>query len=80
MKLTPLARCPLCQGGRIRLRRQGTVDPQALASADFKITDSRYGSRWTLFACRDCGFVFANPLPDAADRFALRALPIAVQP
>lgn len=64
MKLTPLERCPLCQGARIRLFRKGTVDPQALGSDDFRITDSRYGSRWTLFACRDCGFVFANPVPD----------------
>ncbi len=34
------------------------------AAADFKITDSHYGSRWTFYSCRDCGFVFANPVPD----------------
>ena len=64
MKLTPLLRCPLCQGGRISPFRKGTIDPQAISSADFRITDSRYGSRWALDSCRDCGFVFANPLPD----------------
>ncbi len=65
MKLTPLSRCPLCGGGRIHRFKEGTVDPLALGSADFKITDSRYGSHWTLDSCRDCGFVFANPVPDA---------------
>ncbi|MBN2347108.1 MAG: class I SAM-dependent methyltransferase [Candidatus Aminicenantes bacterium] len=65
MRLTPLDRCPLCSGPRLRLFRKGTVNPQALGSDDFKITDSRYGSRWTFSACRDCSFVFANPMPDA---------------
>lgn len=65
MNLTPLERCPLCRGGSIALFKKGTVEPQALGAADFRITDSHYGSRWTLFSCRDCGFVFANPVPDA---------------
>lgn len=64
MKLTPLASCPLCRGGRIRLFKKGTIDPQRIGAGDFKITDSRYGSRWTFSSCRDCGFVFANPAPD----------------
>jgi 2-polyprenyl-3-methyl-5-hydroxy-6-metoxy-1,4-benzoquinol methylase len=64
MKLTVLDRCPLCHGKRIVRFKKGTVDPQALGSADFKITDSHYGSRWTFDSCRDCGFVFANPVPD----------------
>ena len=66
MKLTLLDHCPLCQGKRIRLFKKGTIDPQAIGAADFKITDSHYGSRWTFFSCRDCAFVFANPLPDGA--------------
>jgi 2-polyprenyl-3-methyl-5-hydroxy-6-metoxy-1,4-benzoquinol methylase len=66
MKLTELERCPLCQGRRIHLFKKGTIDPQAIGAADFKITDSHYGSRWTFCSCRDCGFVFANPLPDGA--------------
>jgi len=64
MKLTELQRCPLCQGRRIHLFKKGTIDPQAIGAADFRITDSHYGSRWTFYQCRDCGFVFANPLPD----------------
>jgi len=64
MKLAPLASCPLCGGGRIRPFKKGTVDPVAVNAGDFKITDSRYGSRWALSSCRDCGFVFADPAPD----------------
>jgi len=64
MNLTPLDRCPLCRGGDIRPFKKGTFDPQTIGAADFRITDSHYGSRWTLFSCRDCAFVFANPLPD----------------
>jgi 2-polyprenyl-3-methyl-5-hydroxy-6-metoxy-1,4-benzoquinol methylase len=64
MKLTELEHCPLCRSRRIRLFKKGTIDPQAIGAADFKITDSHYGSRWTFNHCRDCGFVFANPLPD----------------
>ncbi|MCU0236616.1 MAG: class I SAM-dependent methyltransferase [Acidobacteria bacterium] len=64
MNLTPLDRCPLCRGREIRLFKKGTFDPQAIGAADFRITDSHYGSRWTLFSCRDCAFVFANPVPD----------------
>lgn len=64
MKLTALDRCPSCRSERIRLFKKGTVDPQWVGAGDFKITDSHYGSRWTFFACRDCGLVFANPAPD----------------
>ena len=64
MKLTALERCPLCQSQEIGLFKKGTVMPERVRSADFKITDSHYGSRWTFFSCRICGFVFANPMPD----------------
>jgi len=64
MKLTALDRCPSCQSAEIRLFKKGTVTPERVSADDFKITDSHYGSRWTFFSCRDCGFVFANPVPD----------------
>lgn len=63
MKLTPVDRCPLCQSQQISLFIKGTVAPEKISAADFKITDSHYGSRWTFFTCRNCGFVFANPAP-----------------
>ena len=63
MKLTALDRCPLCQSPQIALFKKGTVVPEKISAADFKITDSHYGSRWTFFSCRNCGFVFANPAP-----------------
>lgn len=64
MKLAALDRCPSCRSERIRLFKKGTVEPQSISAGDFKITDNHYGSRWTFFACRDCGLVFANPVPD----------------
>jgi 2-polyprenyl-3-methyl-5-hydroxy-6-metoxy-1,4-benzoquinol methylase len=64
MKLTARECCPLCRGTSIRPFKKGTFDPQAIGAADFRITDSHYGARWTLFSCRECGFVFANPVPD----------------
>ncbi len=64
MKLTALDRCPLCRSLEIGLFKKGTVMPERVSADDFKITDSHYGSRWTFFSCRDCGFVFANPVPD----------------
>jgi 2-polyprenyl-3-methyl-5-hydroxy-6-metoxy-1,4-benzoquinol methylase len=63
MKLSALDRCPLCQSPKISLFKKGTVEPENISVADFKITDSHYGSRWTFFSCRDCCFVFANPAP-----------------
>jgi 2-polyprenyl-3-methyl-5-hydroxy-6-metoxy-1,4-benzoquinol methylase len=63
MKLAPVDRCPLCQSPQISLFIKGTVAPEKISAADFKITDSHYGSRWTFFSCRVCGFVFANPAP-----------------
>lgn len=64
MKLTALDRCPACRSREIGLFKKGTVTPERVSADDFKITDSHYGSRWTFFSCRDCGFVFANPVPD----------------
>jgi len=66
VKLTAIDRCPLCQSPRIALFKKGTIVPENISSADFKITDSHYGSRWTFYSCRDCGFVFANPAPAKA--------------
>jgi len=64
MKLSALDRCPACRSLAIGLFKKGTVTPERVSADDFKITDSHYGSRWTFFSCRDCGFVFANPVPD----------------
>ena len=63
MKLAAIDRCPLCQSQQISLFIKGTVTPEKISAADFKITDSHYGSRWTFFSCRNCSFVFANPVP-----------------
>lgn len=57
--------CPLCGSRDIRPFRRGTVDPEKLSAADFRITDNRYGSLWTFHLCRDCKFVFSNPAPGA---------------
>jgi len=64
MKLTALDHCPLCRGRRIGIFKKGTIAPDRIGAEDFRITDSHYGSRWTFFSCGDCGFVFANPVPD----------------
>jgi 2-polyprenyl-3-methyl-5-hydroxy-6-metoxy-1,4-benzoquinol methylase len=66
VKLTLVDRCPLCRSPQISLFKKGTVTPEKISVADFKITDSHYGSRWTFFSCRNCGFVFANPAPAQA--------------
>jgi SAM-dependent methyltransferase len=63
MILSTLERCPLCQSPDIAPFKKGTVVPERIGPADFRITDSHYGSRWSLFSCRDCAFVFANPAP-----------------
>ncbi len=67
MILSPLDRCPLCQSTDIVLFKKGTVEPEKIRAADFKITDSHYGSRWTFFSCRTCAFVFANPAPSRGE-------------
>jgi 2-polyprenyl-3-methyl-5-hydroxy-6-metoxy-1,4-benzoquinol methylase len=64
MKLALIDRCPLCQSPKTALFKKGTVAPEKISAADFKITDSHYGSRWTFYSCPTCGFVFANPAPD----------------
>ncbi|MBU4268880.1 MAG: methyltransferase domain-containing protein [Acidobacteria bacterium] len=63
IRLQSIDSCPLCQSPQISLFIKGTVAPQKISAADFKITDSHYGLRWTFFSCRRCGFVFANPCP-----------------
>ncbi len=71
MKLALIDRCPVCQSTDIGLFKKGTVIPEKISAEDFKITDSHYGSRWTFYSCRDCGFVFANPAPaqEAIEQF-----------
>ncbi len=53
--------CPLCHADNITLFKKGTFDPDILQPDHFKITDSHYGTMWTFFCCRCCGFVFSNP-------------------
>ena len=53
--------CPLCHSENVKPFKKGTFDPEKINSSDFKITDSNYGSMWTFFSCKKCGFVFANP-------------------
>jgi len=67
MKLMQRQTCPLCRSADINQFRKGNIAAASLSADDFKITDSRYGSRWTFFACRRCGFVFANPGPSPGD-------------
>lgn len=64
MKLTSRNRCPVCGSRHFRHFRQGSFDPSRIRPDDFKITDSRYGSRWNFSRCLDCGFVFSNPAVD----------------
>ncbi|TFG73902.1 MAG: class I SAM-dependent methyltransferase [Chrysiogenales bacterium] len=63
IRLQSLDSCPLCQSPQISLFIKGTVALEKISAADFKITDSHYGLRWTFFSCSSCGFVFANPCP-----------------
>lgn len=53
--------CPLCRSEAIKLFKKGTFDPETIKTENFKITDSAYGSLWTFFSCKHCGFVFSNP-------------------
>ena len=53
--------CPLCQSENIKIFKKGTFDPESVQTDNFKITDSQYGSLWTFFSCKNCGFVFSNP-------------------
>ncbi|UCH96448.1 MAG: class I SAM-dependent methyltransferase [Candidatus Aminicenantes bacterium] len=61
LKLEERTSCPLCQSKQIQLFKKGTIDPQQVKTENFKITDSAYGSLWTLFSCKNCSFVFSNP-------------------
>jgi len=65
--------CPLCGSRNTRPFRRGTVNPEKLSAADFRITDNRYGSLWTFHLCRDCTFVYANPAPGADSLEAMYA-------
>lgn len=61
MKLKQRTACPVCASASFSPFMEGSVDPQNLKTEDFKITDSRYGSRWSFQQCDHCSFVFSNP-------------------
>ena len=61
MELKHRKACPLCRSENIKLFKKGTFDPESVQTENFKITDSQYGSLWTFFSCKNCGFVFSNP-------------------
>jgi 2-polyprenyl-3-methyl-5-hydroxy-6-metoxy-1,4-benzoquinol methylase len=61
LKLENRTECPLCLSGNINLFKKGTFNPQTVKPENFKITDSAYGSLWTFYNCKNCGFVFSNP-------------------
>lgn len=61
MQLKERTSCPLCRWEEFRLFKKGTINPQEITTEDFKITDSAYGSLWTLSKCEQCKFVFSNP-------------------
>ncbi len=71
METVPRTQCPLCGSSDIHEFRRGTLDPQLLSPADFRITDSRYGSLWSFKRCGDCRFVFADPAPTQESLAAL---------
>jgi 2-polyprenyl-3-methyl-5-hydroxy-6-metoxy-1,4-benzoquinol methylase len=54
-------RCWIC-GGASRPFRPSTIRHRVDAAC-VRITDSNYGETAALSKCRDCGFVFADPLP-----------------
>lgn len=65
-KLENRTYCPLCRSENIKLFKKGTFAPETIKTENFKITDSAYGSLWTFFSCKSCGFVFSNPyVPEA---------------
>lgn len=64
MNLIRLNKCPLCGSENISLFRKGTIDPGKINSDNFRITDSSYGSLWNFSKCRECTYVFSNPLID----------------
>ena len=53
--------CPICNSKEITIFKKGNFTPDNIDSSDFKITDSRYGSLWNFFFCKNCSFVFSNP-------------------
>src|SRR6187549_1518420 len=55
-------RCWICGGASIRPFRRSTIRHRVDATS-MKITDSNYGQTAALSECRDCGFVFADPVP-----------------
>ncbi len=64
MEFTSLKNCPLCRSDKITLFKNGNIDPENITSEDFKVTDSTYGSVWSLSRCSSCSFVFSNPKID----------------
>jgi SAM-dependent methyltransferase len=48
--------CKLCRSSKLKLWRKSTT-PDAISSADFAITDNRYGLTFSLYRCFQCGFL-----------------------
>lgn len=61
--------CWLCGGTDCKLLWQG-LSPDHLTSADFAITDSRYGTCLSVFTCGACGFKFCAEAGDMTPHYA----------
>ncbi len=55
--------CPACTSASLETWRKGRLNPGKIRPADIKITDKEYGRTWDLSRCRNCGHVFAEPMP-----------------
>jgi len=64
--LIKIERCPVCQSSRIKAYKKGSLKAEELSPEKIKITDAEYGQTWDLSQCQDCGYIFANPCPEAS--------------
>ncbi len=64
MKLKDYKNCPLCGSKKTFPFIKRDISKIELSCDSFKITDSNYGKGWNYSRCRECLFVFANPMPD----------------
>jgi len=56
-------KCGLCGSGRMKIfKKSSTI--KALSSADFAISDSRYGITNDIFLCEECGFIQCGEIQD----------------
>ncbi len=55
--------CPVCNSSERKLLYKANI--KNFDEKDFKITDSQYGKHWNLYRCKNCGFVFSDPVPTA---------------